>query len=201
MKTKIILAVSLLIAVTMSFAFAKEKTGAASEQHSHKGHDDDHGDEAGEENHEEDHDHKAKASHEDQEHGHGHGHGEGESAEENSSVGPDKGITAADEHDGIKLSAEAIKNFDLKTIGLAAGSSWEIPVSAVLTSGEEINIYRLRNGFYKRIDFHVLSKNSTHLKIQSKELLKGDAIVINGVGFLRTAEITAFGGAPEGHSH
>lgn len=199
MKTKIILAVSLLIAVTMSFAFAKEKTGAASEQHSHKGHDDDHGDEAGEENHEEDHDHKAKASHEDQEHG--HGHEEGESAEENSSVGPDKGITAADEHDGIKLSAEAIKNFDLKTIGLAAGSSWEIPVSAVLTSGEEINIYRLRNGFYKRIDFHVLSKNSTHLKIQSKELLKGDAIVINGVGFLRTAEITAFGGAPEGHSH
>ncbi|MDG0815763.1 hypothetical protein [Bdellovibrio svalbardensis] len=125
-----------------------------------------------------------------------------ESHEEvNSSVGPDKGITEADEHDGVKLSSEAIKNFELKTQILSGAAPWEIPSSAILTAGEEVNIYRLRNGFYKRIDFNLISKSGSSLKVNSKDLVKGDAVVMTGVGFLRTAEITAFGGAPEGHSH
>jgi hypothetical protein len=70
-----------------------------------------------------------------------------------------------------------------------------------VTSGVEINIYRYRDGFYKRIDFVKLSTNEGYVKISSKGLVKGDFIVTRGLGFILVAEIAAFGGAPEGHSH
>ncbi|WP_374074666.1 hypothetical protein [Bdellovibrio bacteriovorus] len=124
-----------------------------------------------------------------------------EHSEENNSVGPEKGITEFDEHDGFKLSAEAIKNFDLKSLRLKGAGPWEVPNSAILYSGEEINIYRLRDGFYKRIDFVVVSKSASQMKIKSADLKMDDHVVIQGIGFLRTAEIVASGGAPEGHSH
>ncbi|MEK2646329.1 hypothetical protein [Bdellovibrio sp. BCCA] len=126
---------------------------------------------------------------------------EGHDHEENASVGPDKGIISFDEHDGFKLSSEAIKNFDLKTVALKGSNPWEVPANAVLYSGEEVNVYRLRDGFYKRIDFDLISKNGSQIKIKSKDLQTGDELVVQGVGFLRTAEIVASGGAPEGHSH
>nr|WP_295903301.1 hypothetical protein [uncultured Bdellovibrio sp.] len=129
-----------------------------------------------------------------------HEHG-GDESEENASVGPDKGITSFDEHDGFKLSPEALKNFELKTVALKGAVSWEVPASAVLYSGEEVNLYRVREGFYKRIDFDTISKNGSQVKIKSKDLQAGDEVVVQGVGFLRTAEIVASGGAPEGHSH
>ncbi|MBS1970345.1 MAG: hypothetical protein JSU04_08550 [Bdellovibrionales bacterium] len=117
-------------------------------------------------------------------------------------VGPDKGITAADEHDGIKLSSEAIKNFALQTLKLSSNpSEWEIPSKAILVSGEEVNIYRLRDGFYKRIDFTTVSKSAGKLKIKSKELKVGDEIVTSGLGFLRAAELSAFSSGEEGHGH
>ena len=76
-----------------------------------------------------------------------------------------------------------------------------IPASAILYSGEEINLYRLRAGFYKRIDFRLISKTAKEAKISSPDLKVGDEIVTTGIGFLRAAEIVATGGAPEGHSH
>ncbi|WP_374000391.1 hypothetical protein [Bdellovibrio bacteriovorus] len=130
-----------------------------------------------------------------------HGHEDGEHEEENSSIGPDKGITTFSEAEGFKLSPEAIKNFELQTIKLKNVEPWSIPDSAVLYSGEEINIYRMRNGFYKRIDFSIVSKSDKEMKIRTPELKPGDEVVTQGVAFLRTAEIVATGGAPEGHSH
>lgn len=124
-----------------------------------------------------------------------------EHSEENNSVGPAKGITTFDEHDGFKLSVEAIKNFDLKSLQLHGAGPWDIPNSATLYSGEEINIYRLRDGFYKRIDFVVVAKGASQMKIISPDLKADDYVVIQGIGFLRTAEIVASGGAPDGHSH
>ena len=136
-----------------------------------------------------DHDHEEKpdAQHEHQ--------------EESASVGPDKGITEYDEHAGFKLSAEAVKNFGLKFQSLTGKNSWSISHAAILYSGEEINVYRLRAGFYKRVDFKLISKDAKQTQIKSEELQNGDQIVIEGIGFLRAAEIVATGGAPEGHSH
>lgn len=143
------------------------------------------------------------------EHGHddadekGHAHADQGPHEEevNSSVGPDKGITVFSETDGFKLSVEAIKNFELRNQRLVGLGPWSIPSAAVLYSGEEVNIYRVRNGFYKRIDFTLISKNGKDVKINSPDLKADDEVVIHGVAFLRSAEIVATGGAPEGHSH
>lgn len=162
----------------------------------------DHHDEKGEEDHEQSdekkgHEEKDGDHHEDRE----HGHEGGEHEEENSSIGPDKGITIFSDADGFKLSPEAIKNFELRTVKLKHVEPWSVPNSAVLYSGEEINIYRLRNGFYKRIDFSIVSKSDRDLQIKTPELKSGDEVVTQGVAFLRTAEIVATGGVPEGHSH
>ena len=124
-----------------------------------------------------------------------------EPAEENPSIGPRKGITVFDEKKGFKLSEEAVKNFAIKTIKLPSGDEWIVPATAVLYSGEEINLYRIRNGFYKRVDFKTLKKSDKEFQVKSQELQAGDQIVTEGVGFLRAADIVASGGAPHGHSH
>lgn len=148
----------------------------------------------------EDHDAEHKhSSDEPEEHGHGDEHANSE--EENPQVGPNKGILAASEDEGIKLSPEAEKNFEIQKFKITAASSFEIPKDAVVTAGLEVNLYRYRAGFYKRIDFDQLSRSGNKISIRSKDLKSGDEIAITGLGFIRIAEIAAFGGAPEGHSH
>ncbi len=129
----------------------------------------------------------------------GHAHDEGE--EKAQGVGPEKGILVASESNGIKLSPEALKNFEINTQKLMGNGPWTLPSSARLQSGEETNLFRLRNGFFKRIDFTQSQRNSQQFVASSQELRGGDEVVVAGVGYLRIAEVTAFGGAPEGHSH
>jgi hypothetical protein len=146
-----------------------------------------------------------------EDHNHAHGHSQEEAAhgkssehkheEGNDNVGPDKGIVEASEENGIKLSKEAFGNFGIKTQKLSGAGPWTIPSTARLLSGEEVNIYRIRDQFIKRIDFKAVKIAGNNLSIQTPELRAGDEIVVNGVGFLRIAELVAFGGAPEGHSH
>lgn len=145
-----------------------------------------------------DEEHKDDGGHHEEHEDHEHGEDEEESG---GSVGPEKGITEASEEHGIKLSNEAIKSFDLKTISLSGPGPWAVPDSAKMDALEERNIYRFRNGFYKRIDFTILNQTDGQMTIKSKDILAGDEIVTAGVGFLRISELAAFGGAPEGHSH
>jgi len=152
--------------------------------------------------------HKHNSHAEEDDHGerdeHGdHEHGKADSRhehEETSQVGPDKGIVEANESQGIKLSPEAEKNFGLTRIRVS-GPSVEIPKSAIVTAVTEINIVRYRNGFYKRVDFSEVSRSIDKIVVRSEDIKLGDEIVVKGLGFLRIAEIAAFGGAPEGHSH
>jgi len=182
---------------------------AGEKEHKHtekKAEDDDHHENHGEHDEHEDHaendahghgDSESEdkhAAHDEHEHG---GHGE---HEENAQVGPNKGILEANETDGIKLSPEAEKNFEISRIK-ASGSPIELPQKAIVSAVSEINVYRYRNGFYKRIDFDEVARKSDKVTIRSKDIRAGDEIVTQGLGFLRLAEIAAFGGAPEGHSH
>lgn len=210
----VILAVFSLSQIGIAFAEKKSKPKDVHghEEHSEqKKHDDHEGNEAhedhkeGESHNQEDHkgedSHGHEKGHEEGEEAHDHG-GEEEGHEEGGSrVGPDKGILEASEANGIKLSPEAIKNFELETKALAGSGPWTLPSSARLLAGEEVNLFRVREGFYKRIDFALIKKNGDEISVSSKDLKSGDSIVISGIGFLRIAEITAFGGAPEGHSH
>lgn len=125
----------------------------------------------------------------------------GHEEEDASNVGPDKGITEANEDKGVKLSPEALKNFEIKTQTLSGAGPWTVPASARLLALEESNLYRLRDGYFKRIDFVLIKSNASQMTVRSEELQPGDEVVTGGIGFLRIAELTAFGGAPEGHSH
>jgi tyrosyl-tRNA synthetase len=100
-----------------------------------------------------------------------------------------------------KSAAQAEKNFEIKRQIVTAQPVQEIPKQALVTTGSEVNVYRYRTTRYKRIDFEVIRKTENKVFIKSKELEVGDEIVIHGTGLLRIAEIAAFGGAPEGHSH
>lgn len=117
-------------------------------------------------------------------------------------VGPDKGILEVNERLGFKLSPEALKNFEIKSLKLKGDGPWEIPQSAIVTSGEETNLFRLRSGYFKRIDFETIrsttGKSST---VDSDDLREGDEVVVVGIGFLRVAEISLSGGLDHGHSH
>lgn len=119
---------------------------------------------------------------------HGHEHG-GEHHEQES------------EQKGFQISPEAAKNFELTFLKVGSGGQVEIPSSAIVTAGTEVNVYRRRDGFFSRIDFEKLGQTAKTTKLRSAELKPGDEIAVTGTGFLRLTEIAAFGGAPTGHSH
>ena len=104
------------------------------------------------------------------------------------------------QENGFTLNSAATKNFNLQFVDYVSPAT-VISSNAILKSLSEINVYRFREGFYKRIDFKTLEKNRETLKITSSELALGDKIVVSGVGFLRIAEIAASGGISDSHSH
>lgn len=124
-----------------------------------------------------------------------------EAAEGSDKIGPGKGIEAYDEHEGMKFSPQATRSFGISLVKLAGNSPWRIPFEALVMSGEEVNLFRLRKGFFKRIDFKEIKKEAGFITVNSSDLVAGDEIAIKGLGFIRIAEIAATGGAPEGHSH
>ncbi len=155
---------------------------------------DDHKDHAKEEHEKEEHEKEDHADHKED-------GGHDNESEANAQVGENKGIVEADKEKGFKLSVEAEKNFDIKKIKMQSSLSVELPLSAIATSTIEVNVYRFRDGFYKRIDFNQISKDQGRISIKSPDLKAGDEIAISGLGFLRVSEIAAFDGAPEGHAH
>jgi replication fork clamp-binding protein CrfC len=107
-----------------------------------------------------------------------------------------------DEHgsDGFKLNDTSIKNFELTYVDYKTPGT-SISSKAIFRSLSEVNIYRVRAGLFKRIDFKTLEKNKDIWKVSSPDLVSGDKIVVSGIGFLRIAEIAASGGLSDSHSH
>ncbi|MGE0634076.1 MAG: hypothetical protein AB7O96_16800 [Pseudobdellovibrionaceae bacterium] len=131
--------ISSLLIGYMTYAKDSVKEHAEPEGHAHeeKGHDEDeahsdhsHEEEAGKKagEHDEHAEGEKHDDHDDEKDEEGHGHGE---SEKSGSVGPDKGITEANEKDGFKLSAEAIKNFELKTIDIGGSKIIKLSKSSI----------------------------------------------------------------------
>lgn len=112
-----------------------------------------------------------------------------------------KGIVEANERDGFKLSREALRNFDLKYVNVSEGGSISLPRNAIVLAGEEVNLFRMRDDFFKRIDFKVIKHNETTFVVASPDLKPGDKVVTTGLGFLRIAELAAFDDVADSHSH
>lgn len=206
-KYLLLIVFSISTAIIINARASETGTSKAKSQKSQEEHEDHrHDSESAETQHthgeEENHDHETdEAKHEKDEKEHDHEHGHGHSEEGNDQVGPGKGIVSASEKEGIRISPEAEKNFEIKRIRVVSPSQLEIPKSAIVTAGTETNLFRYRNGHYKRIDFVFIKKSSQQILVSSKDLRSDDEIVVHGIGLLRIAEIAAFGGAPEGHSH
>jgi hypothetical protein len=170
-----------------------KKTKAKQKAHQHKdGEKDDHeGD--GHKDEGPGHDHKKDGANKE----HGDAHGEEAEAK---NVGPEKGITSFDEDTGFKMSAEALKTFSVEKIALNGSGPWSVPASALLITGEDKSVYRVRNETFKRVDVTVVQKNKNQAVIQSSELNAGDGLVTKGVGDIRVAEVDVTSGE-SGHSH
>jgi hypothetical protein len=148
------------------------------------------------------HDHKDGDKHKEEKKS-GHDHGKKHEDEENEggkNVGPNKGVTSIDEENGFTLSDEARKKFSIETEMVTGSGPWNFPESALLLTGEEKNIYRFRNGYFKRIDIQIFEKNGSQVYLNSPELKNGDSVVVKGVGFIRTAELDVTSGE-SGHHH
>lgn len=130
-------------------------------------------------------------------------------ADESESTGQKKGITEYDTEKGFKLSDKALKTFDLKLVQLPAGPRWKIPATSVVASGDDLGVFRLREGFFKRVSFQKMNQPSQNpasqrereVVLESRELRAGDSVVISNTGFLRVVELAASGGVATGHSH
>ncbi len=115
-------------------------------------------------------------------------HNEQESHEEarvSSDVGPDKAVTAADPHQGIRLSPKAVQTLRLKMMRVASPNP-ALPQEALVATREEIGVYRLRDGWFQLVPTH--------------ELKAGDDVVVEGAGLVRVAHVAAFDGSG-GHPH
>lgn len=147
------------------------------------------------------HDHKDEAEHkEGDEHAHGEGeHGDEHEEESSSAVGPDKGITEKAEA-GFKLSTEAVKTMQIKSIAYSGGNI-TLPLKALVQIKDEKTVFRIRDGWIKRVSVQILQKHSDSLNITSKNFRDTDQIVTEGAGFLRISEIFSEEGASHGHSH
>ncbi len=107
--------------------------------------------------------------------------GYAEHEEENSQVGPNKGITEASEENGIKLSPEAEKNFEIEKVAVSKDGKVSIHTDSIVTAGVEVNVFRYRNGFYKRIDFKKIAQSNHQITLTSKDLTNGDFVVTQGL--------------------
>ena len=130
----------------------------------------------------------------------GEGQAHDEKEEEGSSVvGPDKGILEKGK-EGFKLAPEAVKTFELKTESIKA-KIIEIVRPALVEIKNDKYIYRIRDGWIKKVAVKVLKKDSQRATVDISQFKDGDQIITNGVGFVRTAELVAEEGVSHGHSH
>ncbi len=128
-----------------------------------------------------------------------HDHDEHEESEEESlgGVGKNNAVTAADEHDGIRLSPKAIQTLGIKTAPFSKGT---IPASALVRYQDNIGVYRLRDDWFKLLPVTIKSQQGDSLVIVAEELKRDDQVVVVGTGLMRAAELDAFSGEAS-HSH
>ena len=118
-----------------------------------------------------------------------------------SDVGPERAVTAADPKRGIQLAEKAIQALQLKT-RLISGDTFDLPREAIVASREETGVYRLRDGWFRLIHGDISGTGIT-VRFQPEhaaDLRAGDAVVIEGAGLLRVADVAAFEGGG-GHHH
>ncbi len=130
---------------------------------------------------------------------HGSEEGGGHDEEGGAGVGPDKGVLEKGPL-GIKLAPEAVKTIGAKLIPVA-GPTTSVPENAVVRIKATKSVFRVRDGWYKRIPVEVLGGQKGSVTVRSEELKSTDQIVSTNAGFIRMAEVIAEEGASHSHAH
>lgn len=92
-------------------------------------------------------------------------------------VGPGKGVEFYDEHEGFILSKEAIRNFEMKSEKVQAGSKCDLRRAEKVQVLNEKKIYRIRDSKIQSVE------------LQCDEFKPGDEVVVHGASFLRVVEM------------
>lgn len=185
-------------------AHEAEESSHHQDEEAHKPHNkDDHDDhdehKEEEETHEHDEDsHKEEASEESHDHS-AEGEKHDDHEEENDAIGPTKGILAKSEN-GFRLTDVAIKNFGIKYHKIDS-ASFNVSESAIVKVLADKYLFRERDGWFKKIPFKTESKTGDRYLVSISDMKPKDRIVIDGIGFLRTAELVVEEGVAHGHSH
>lgn len=167
------LLITCMAVLPLSSAMSEENHGK--DEH----HDHDEKSEHKNKNQDDEHNHDAKSEHDDHDEHSEHG----EEEESTGGVGPGNAVTAADEHDGIKLSDKAQNAIGLKTETFTGG---DVMKSALVFHQDKVSVYRFKDGWFKMIPV--------------TDLKAGDQVVVSGTALLRVAELDAFS-TETGHSH
>lgn len=129
----------------------------------------------------------------------GQDHPSGDVEENNNpSIGPDKGIVAKGP-DGFQLSPEAIRSFELRMQDISNNEP-NLPILALVKVQENQFIYRLREGWIKKVPVKIIKKNKETVLVEILSWKPGDKIAVNGSSFLRVIELAAEEGPSHEHS-
>ncbi len=117
----------------------------------------------------------------------------------------------AEEHDHsedksieeFEISQKAELTLGIKTIEIKKLRKYlfEIPIQSIVYFAEDKGVYRFDGHHYQLIKIKVRKSYKSKVKIESKELKKGDKIVIQGVPLLRVVHLQESGEGGEGHAH
>lgn len=114
-------------------------------------------------------------------------------------IGPDKGITERKD-ESFKLSPEAIKTLEVE-VKPYGGGTLIIDRKAIVFTKNDTSIFRMRDGWFERIDVKIVQKMGGRYLVTSEQLKNGDQYAVSGVNFLRIAELSTEEGAEQGHAH
>ena len=197
----------IVIALLLSLASVNAEEGHEDHEHapevteSSHGHDkhEDHDEHTEEESHEHDEGNHGEDTDEESHDHSAEGEKHDEHEEENDSIGPTKGILAKSEN-GFRLTDVAMKNFGIKYKKINS-SRFNISESAIVKVLADKYLFRERDGWFKKIPIKIESKTGDQYLVSISDMKSQDRVIIDGVGFLRTAELVVEEGVAHGHSH
>lgn len=160
-----------------------------------KNKDEGHEKESAEKHHE--HDEKSEGHSADEKHD---DHGESEEHGEEREL--PAGITSYDEHEGFSLSPEALKNFEIRT-GSTPIQKLEIglPTSAIVKSLRDTSVFIKVGNKFRPFSVDVTNYTKDTTLVRLKSLPSGALVVLTGVNFLKTIQLSLEEDPSEGHGH
>lgn len=142
--------------------------------------------------------------HKDDEHEHGH-------EEQSSDFGPGRAILAVrEEGNSFKLSEESLQFLKIKFQLIVSiqekkissdGGLFEVPLKALASFQSDQGVFIQEGEWVELVHVKIERKSDGKAFVRSKALKSNSIIAVEGVHFLRTAQLAASGQGGEGHAH